>query len=214
MVTDGQMVEYPPEIYSSSEQAIHEAEHWAWVLSAEGEFEVRRPFEGRWEVGIRDIRLVAVAVDDFEPSRDWWIGIHWTTDGFPDPECVLLDGRVAALDWVAAPVAGGSETSAVHEDTWLLAATFAERGGESQSVALKAKAISVSQEPPTVHLVEYEVELVGTFVQSIHGSVMGAPGLTRGKIEELVERDWAMLSIGTEVLLESAWELESYRELS
>jgi hypothetical protein len=214
LITDGQDIEYAPEIYSNREQAIREAEHWTWLLSAGGEFEVRHPFEGRWEVGIRDVRLVAVSADGFDPSSDWWVGVHWTTDGFPDPEGVLLEGRSAALEWVSAPIASGSTATAVQEDPWLLAATFAERGGQSMSIALRAKVISASAGLSATELVEYEVELVGTFVQSISGSVQGAPGLNRDQIEELVDRNWAILSIGTEVLLESDWELEAYRELS
>ena len=61
--------------------------------------------------------------------------------------------------------------------------------------------------------VGYQVELVGTFVQSINGLVYGPPGLDWEGIQELVEREWADLSAETDVLLESSWELEGFRQI-
>lgn len=212
VITDGQAIEYPPEIYLDRGQAEREAEHWAWTLSGGGEFEVRRPFNGRWEVGIRDIRLVSVAAEEFDVTNEWWVGLHWTKDGFPEPDGVLLSDRTAALEWITQPPSG-RVASSVHQDDWLVSATFAERGEESQSVALRAKVIATVATSHSVGLVDYELELVGTFVQSIRGSVQGPSGLGREQIEELVDRDWSTLSIGTEVLLESSWELESFTEM-
>jgi hypothetical protein len=83
MITDGQAIEYPPEIYLDRRQAEREAEHWAWALSGAGEFEVQHPFEDRWEVGIRDVRLVPVDCEEFDSGHEWWVGLHWTKDGFP-----------------------------------------------------------------------------------------------------------------------------------
>ena len=95
----------------------------------------------------------------------------------------------------------------------MVSATFATRSGESQSVALRAKVIAAQSSEPVRSSAHYEVSLVGTFVQSIHGQVNGPPGLARPEIEELIERDWAMLSTETDVLLDSSWELKTFREL-
>ena len=81
LITDGTIVEYPPEIYVSEERAQLEAERWAWVLSGGGWADVLSPFPGRWEVGERDVRLVEVS--GLDPNPATWVGTYWTEDGYP-----------------------------------------------------------------------------------------------------------------------------------
>jgi hypothetical protein len=57
---------------------------------------------------------------------------------------------------------------------------------------------------------EYEVELTACFVISINTTLTGPPGLGRDELEELIETDWMWISLDTDVLLESHWELESF----
>ena len=59
---------------------------------------------------------------------------------------------------------------------------------------------------------EYEVDLTAWFVFSIRSSVEGARGLSQGEVEELIEANWLWVSLDTEVLLESHWQLESFEE--
>jgi hypothetical protein len=59
---------------------------------------------------------------------------------------------------------------------------------------------------------EYEVELTAHFTFTIQDTIEGGPGLTRDEVEDLVDNNWWWLSGSTDVLLESAWELESFEE--
>ena len=61
---------------------------------------------------------------------------------------------------------------------------------------------------------EYRVELTACFVFSINTTLDGHKGLSRGKLEDLIESNWQWVSIDTDVLLESHWELENFEELS
>lgn len=61
---------------------------------------------------------------------------------------------------------------------------------------------------------EYRVELTACFVFSINTTLDGPKGLSREKLEDLIESNWQWVSIDTDVLLESHWELESFEELS
>jgi hypothetical protein len=61
---------------------------------------------------------------------------------------------------------------------------------------------------------EYRVELTACFVFSINTTVDGPKGLSREKLEELIDENWWWLSANTDVLLESHWELEAFEERS
>jgi hypothetical protein len=141
LVTGGTVIEYPPELYASSERAREEAERWAWVLSGGGWAPVDQPFEGRWTIADKDVRLVPV-----EPTGtsfpEPWIGTFWTEDGYPDPEAVVLDGRDAAADWVSEAPPGGEVSTARPALPWLLTVTHRRGDDESYSVVHRAKVLS------------------------------------------------------------------------
>jgi hypothetical protein len=59
---------------------------------------------------------------------------------------------------------------------------------------------------------EYGVELTACFTFSILTTLEGRPGLDRGAIEDMIEADWMWISVDTDVLLESSWQLESFKE--
>jgi hypothetical protein len=59
---------------------------------------------------------------------------------------------------------------------------------------------------------EYDVELRACFVFSIRSTLEGPRGLARDEIEALIEANWLWVSIDTEVLLESHWQLEAVEE--
>jgi hypothetical protein len=61
---------------------------------------------------------------------------------------------------------------------------------------------------------EYRVELTACFVFSVNTTVDGPKGLSREKLEDLIEENWQWISIDTDVLLESHWELEAFEERS
>jgi hypothetical protein len=61
---------------------------------------------------------------------------------------------------------------------------------------------------------EYRVELTACFVFSINTTLEGPRGLSREELEELIENNWQWVSIDTDVLLESHWELDSFEERS
>ena len=58
---------------------------------------------------------------------------------------------------------------------------------------------------------EYEVDLTACFVFSITTSLEGPAGLGKDEIEEMIEADWMWISLDTDVLLESHWQLESVK---
>ena len=140
LVTDGTAIEFAPELYASHEHATDEAHRWAWLLSADGAAEIHEPFDGRIRVGIRDIRVVEVVGGS--RAVDPWVGTYWTSDGYPDPEAVLLFGRADAEAWATSPIDGLAPTS-VETSPWHIAATFLSRGEEAYAVAHLAKEVCV-----------------------------------------------------------------------
>lgn len=140
LVTDGTMLEVPPEVFLDGVLAQLSAENWAWFLSSAGEFRVERPFEGRFQVGYRDVRVVEAVFPSVEAS-ELWVGTHWTEDGYPDPEATLLPGPEAARAWATAPLAM-IEPDEVHVSRWHVAATFRRGDEEAYSVAHAAKFIA------------------------------------------------------------------------
>lgn len=59
---------------------------------------------------------------------------------------------------------------------------------------------------------EYRVELTACFVFSINTTLDGPTGLSKEGLEELIENNWQWVSIDTDVLLESHWELDTFEE--
>jgi hypothetical protein len=59
---------------------------------------------------------------------------------------------------------------------------------------------------------EYAVELTACFTFSISTELEGESGLDRAAIEDMIEADWMWISVDTDVLLESSWQLESFEE--
>jgi hypothetical protein len=132
LVTDGTVIEYPPEAYDSGDLAREEARRWAWILSGMGWLPVEE--EGnRWSVGGRDVRLVLVE------GQGSWVGTFWTWDGYPDPEATLLGDRAQAREWVVSPVHGVLEPVSIEENDWMVVATFDRRGEEAYAVAHRVK---------------------------------------------------------------------------
>jgi hypothetical protein len=209
IITDGTVVEFPVEVYIDGDRAQRESERWASALSDIVRQPIERPFEGRWEVGGLDLRLVKCSVDSFNQDDEWWVGTHWTADGHPEPEALLLPGRAAARDWVLVQP-GDLPLMSFDDGREAISAAYGVGDLESFSVAHLAKVVGTGRTRPTD--VTYDVEITGTFVQLINAQVFGPPGLSQEAIERLIEDDWAQLSAETNVLLESSWTLESYRE--
>jgi hypothetical protein len=140
LVTEGTVISYPPEIYRSHRRAALEAERWAWLLSGEGILDVARPFEGRWIVADRDVRLIRAAADDVGESP--WVGTYWTRHGYPDPEALILHGERDARTWVREPPAGGLDPPLIFGAPWFTAAVYVVRGEEEYAVAHLAKVVA------------------------------------------------------------------------
>ena len=138
IVTDGVALEYPPELYQSHARAQLEAERWAWILSGTGWLEIDRPFEGRWSVGDRDVRLVPVTTKG-ETQEALWIGQYWTQGGLPDPEALVLSGREEALEWVREPPHGADPAAETTELPWFVSTTYRVAGEESYAIASLAR---------------------------------------------------------------------------
>jgi hypothetical protein len=139
-VTDGTIIAYPPELYRNRERAELEAERWAWFLSGEGVLDIQRPFDGRLIVGDRDVRLIQV--ESSMAIDNPWVGTHWTRDGYPDPEAIVLLGEEEAREWVRERPQDGAQPSHVFETPWFEVAVFQVRGEEEYAVAHLAKVIT------------------------------------------------------------------------
>lgn len=59
---------------------------------------------------------------------------------------------------------------------------------------------------------EYAVELTACFQFSINTTIEGPRGLTKEELEDRIEADWQSISVETDVLLETQWELEGFEE--
>ena len=143
LVTDGTVLEAAPEVFLDEGIARFFAENWAWFLSYAGEFRIERPFDGRLQVGHRDVRLVPATLPN-PASNELWVGTHWTEDNlFPHPESILLPGWEAACAWAMAPL-HESAPDEVTSSRWHVAATFRRGDEEAYSVAYAAKVIGRS----------------------------------------------------------------------
>jgi hypothetical protein len=139
MVTDGTVLEYAPEIYVREARARQEAERWAWILAGGGWIEIDSPFDGRWEVAGRDVRLVEVPwVAPEGPTP--WVATYWTEDGYPDPEAHVIWSRELARSWVSTGPDGTGPVELL-EEPWMLAATFRRGDEEAYAVAHLAKVV-------------------------------------------------------------------------
>jgi hypothetical protein len=123
LVTDGTVIEYPPEAYESLELARDEARRWAWILSGMGWLPIEEHGDERWTVGDRDVRLVRAE------GIGGWVGTFWTWDGYPEPEAALFLDWNEARSWIVAPLNDALEPASIEENDWTIVATF-ERGGE------------------------------------------------------------------------------------
>jgi hypothetical protein len=140
LVTDGLVIEFPPEVYLDEHLAEREGERWAWILARGNDAGIERPFEGRWEIGDYWIRLVPCQLFEDETSETW-VGTYWTCDGYPEPEAALFTTRQSARDWVVTP-APGRLYADLSETPWFLGATYISRGEEEYAVAHLAKVVS------------------------------------------------------------------------
>jgi hypothetical protein len=59
---------------------------------------------------------------------------------------------------------------------------------------------------------EYVVDVTACFVFSIRSTLEGRRGLSRDELGALIEANWQWVSLDTEVLLESHWQLEAFEE--
>jgi hypothetical protein len=116
---------------------VLEAERWAEALVPE-HADVQQPFEGRWNAGDFDVRLVEI---DWMPVEQPWIGTFWDRSGTPDPEALLLDGRGDAVSWVSEPIAPEAQSPTVVEQPWQVSGSTLVRGEEVYAVAQLAKII-------------------------------------------------------------------------
>lgn len=138
LITDGTVIEYPPEAYGDAEQARGEAERWAWVMSGMGVLPIEEIADDRWLIGDRDVRLVLA-----EGEGDW-VGTFWTWDGYPDPEAALLLSRSEAHSWATSPLYGSLTPARVEQNEWMIVATFDRREEEAYAVAHRLKWVKAS----------------------------------------------------------------------
>ncbi len=131
-VTDGTVIEYPPEAYNTLAAATSEARRWALTLSR-GREEIEEVAPDRWRVADRDVRIVRGV------GTGEWVGTFWTWDGYPDPEAILFKSWTDARAWAVAPLHEVLEPHDVEETEWSVAATFVRSGKEAYAVVNRLK---------------------------------------------------------------------------
>jgi hypothetical protein len=136
LITDGTVIEYPPEAYESAEQARSEAQRWAWIVSGMGWLAIEESADNRWLVGDREVRVVRADGDGA------WVGTFWTWDGYPDPEATLLINRAQARTWVTCSLHNALKPSLVEENEWMIVATYDRGGEEAYAVAHRLKRVA------------------------------------------------------------------------
>jgi hypothetical protein len=144
LVTDGFTVEYPPELYRQRDDAEREAERWARVLSRAHREDIDRPFEGRWQIGDRWIRVTYSFLT--EGGSQIWVGTYWGQDGSPEPEAALFADAAEAREWALEGPAGAVPVES-HETPWSVAATYRVRGGEEEAEVHRAKVLTTQLQP-------------------------------------------------------------------
>jgi hypothetical protein len=202
LVTDGFTVEFPPELYRGQEDAEREAERWAHVLARAFREQVERPFEGRWQIGDRWIRVTHSFLP--EEGSQVWVGTYWNRDGSPEPEAALFAGAVEAREWALDGPAGALPIES-HETPWSVAARYRVRGGEEEAEVHRAKVLSTlvpqpsNEEPPGTVVFGFQVsEGLIPQVPDLFATIEGRDQTMRRFLEvELRRRDWRDLVAGT-----------------
>lgn len=201
LITDGFTVEYPPELYRQRDDAEREAERWARVLSRARLEHIDRPFEGRWQIGDRWIRVTHSFLP--EVASQIWVGTYWTSDGSPEPEAALFADAAEAREWVLEGPAGALPIES-HETPWSVVATYRVRGGEEEAEVHRAKVLSTLLEPsddePRDQLVfgfEVSEGLIPQGPQLFALEEARDQAIGRFLERELGRRDWRDLVTGT-----------------
>ena len=134
---EGMATRFPPERYAEERTAERETERWVWLLSNERGRAIESLFPGRWDVGDFSVRLVDTSLHE-EPS-EVWVGTFWTSDGYPDPEAVLLSSAQQAEEWVL--TSPSQEPPQRRGNPWLISATYTQGDEEEEAVAQLAKVV-------------------------------------------------------------------------
>jgi hypothetical protein len=70
LVSDGDRIEYPPEVFASESVARREAYRWAWSMSSSGS-SVRVKHAAGWSAGIRDILVIPGWAGSIAVGKCW-----------------------------------------------------------------------------------------------------------------------------------------------
>jgi hypothetical protein len=201
LVTDGFTVEFPPELYREREEAEREAERWARALARANREHIERPFEGRWQMGDRWIRVTHSFLP--EEGSQIWVGTYWGRDGSPDPEAALFADSADAREWALEPPAGGLPIES-HETLWSVMARYRVRGGEEEAEVHRAKVLATLSEPSSeepIGTVAFGFQVSEGLIPQVpdlYAAMEGRDRALRTFLEdELGHRDWRDLVAAT-----------------
>jgi hypothetical protein len=141
LVSEGLSVAFPPEVYLARHKAEREMIRWSEALEAVATTPAIAPFSGRREIGDYWVRLVDAEGTPSSTSA-LWVCTFWTTDGYPDPEALLVQGRARARDWVRQPLSGVLPPASWSSGEWSETATFIDKGEECTAEAHLAKIVT------------------------------------------------------------------------
>jgi hypothetical protein len=141
LVSEGMSIAFPPEVYRARHKAEREMTRWAQALETVATTPAVTPFSGRREIGDYWVRLVDAEGTPSSASA-LWVCTFWTTDGYPDPEALLVQGRARARDWVRQPLSEALPPVSWSSGEWSETATFIDKGEECTAEAHLAKIVT------------------------------------------------------------------------
>jgi len=74
LVSDGDRIEYPPEVFARESTARREAYRWAWSMSSSGSAFRVRHVDG-WAAGIRDVLVVSMPPGSYCIDKCWVVAV-------------------------------------------------------------------------------------------------------------------------------------------
>lgn len=144
LVTDGTAIEFAPELYRSRPHAESEARRWAWIVSSDELVDVRQQSSDRFEVGIRDVCIIAAGIRGDSVPQEPWVGAEWTLGSYPMSRAAVFGGRSEAEAWLSSRSDVPGHVLQLEANEWHIAVRHVTGGTEAHAVASRAKYVCES----------------------------------------------------------------------
>jgi hypothetical protein len=170
------------------------------------------------KVGGLFVSMDPVLVDEIVPYDELWVGAVFSRDGRMVEGPVIQTNQSHARAWVDTRGRDDPKRRSAERPGDDTTCTFKLGQKTFFGTATRAKVIApfpsivAADLPEVVQSSTYEVEIVATFTHLIQTSIDAIPGLTREQLESKIDEDFPHLGSQRGMLVDLAWELESYEE--